>query len=124
MEVTDDISPIQQVMRLTKSMRTSGQGYPTPSLTSHPKPPYHVNTLIRTHNNNSSIVNARFLHFQLERQGPTDGPRDGQSLLKSCVALTKKQSIISCGHLNLFQKQLKHFDNVSDQRKCAGERSY
>ena len=53
---------------VTISLLTGGQGHPTPSFTPTPPP--------NTHNNHCSIINARFLRFQLERDRPTDQRMD------------------------------------------------
>ena len=42
----------------------------------HPQLPTHTLTHTNTQCNNCSIINARFSHFQLERDGPTNRPTD------------------------------------------------
>ena len=58
--------------------RWAGASNPQP----HPNPTHnhscHRLTQPLTHNNNCSIINARFLCFQLERDGPTEQRTDGE----------------------------------------------
>ena len=88
---------------VTISLRTGGQGHPTPSL-------FPTTFLTHTNNSNCSIINTRFSCFQLERDGLTDRRTDIASYRVACPQLTMNDfdSLLSIDH--------REGNNINDDR--------